>query len=117
MYSCIKTPTETLIPFLWTMKTEFLGSVITIFYLYIEDAIPFRNVMLVVCLVLCIVFEFDACVLCIWHNVRTLAALWCLRQPSLLSSSACYDLHQRIRRCGHQVLFATAFGKVVFSLG
>jgi peptidoglycan/LPS O-acetylase OafA/YrhL len=46
-----------LIPFLWTMKMEFLGSLITISYIYIERALPFRNAVLVASLALCVLFQ------------------------------------------------------------
>jgi peptidoglycan/LPS O-acetylase OafA/YrhL len=46
-----------LIPFLWTMKAEFLGSLITISYIYVGGAIPFRNIILAVSLTLCVLFQ------------------------------------------------------------
>jgi peptidoglycan/LPS O-acetylase OafA/YrhL len=47
-------PHTDLIPFLWTMKTEWFGSLATICYLYVEDLIPFKGKILCLAFVLCV---------------------------------------------------------------
>jgi peptidoglycan/LPS O-acetylase OafA/YrhL len=47
-------PHTDLIPFLWTMKTEWFGSLATICYLYAEDLIPFKGKILFLAFVLCV---------------------------------------------------------------
>jgi peptidoglycan/LPS O-acetylase OafA/YrhL len=66
-------PHTDLIPFLWTMETEWFGSLATICYLFVEDLIPFKGKVLWVAFILCI--WLDSVLACFfWYHLWTLAS-------------------------------------------